>query len=265
MTDKTTYEEFIELSKNPPVWEGETLYKLSVVSSFNYKRRYPKYCVSTLSLGFFYTREEAEQAMHQHKEEKDTYGFKKYCYYLHEYPCSQIINVSDFVTCRVYDADGQLIEQTLCSYSCYIDTDCNKFFGRAEEKLRFKKGDIVEVLHKDEVNLAIIVSFPASPERAWRFHCGMKEEYRTFLLKKHIEQGGTEENFIFDDNQRQFFMDYSDDSYTVIDGPSYDSDEHVEAIHIFAPHFTIPTKMRQRFERYYNEYLKECEEYEKKS
>ncbi len=261
MTDKTTYEEFMELSKNPPVWEGETLYELSVVSIELYRRRYPRYDVCTLSRGFFNTREEAEQAMRQHKEEKDKYGNETYCYYLHEYPCSRMINVADSVSCRVYDASGQLIEQTLCSNMCHLHDASNEFFGRTEEKLRFKKGDIVEVLgrQRDEVCLAVVTATPSSPERVWTIH----NNFKSVALKEHLERGGTEEDFVYDGGSVGWSMDAFDDSYIVIDGPSASFHEHVEATRIFAPHFSIPAKTRQRFERYYEAFLKECEEYEK--
>ncbi len=257
MTDKTTYEEFIELSKNPPVWEGETLYKLSVVSINRDRRRYPRYDVGTYTQGFFHTREEAEQVMRQNKEGKSEQGDKIYCYYLQECPYSQMYHVYDFVTCRVYDAGGQLIEQSLCSKMDHLDVDSNEFFGRTENKLRFKEGDIVEVLGKDKVWLSVVISTPPSPEQVWTIH----NNYIQMLLRRDLEMGGKEEDFSFDGRREGLFFEAMDDSYTVIDGPSAACHHHIEAIHIFAPHFTIPAKICQRFEKYYNEYLKECEEY----
>ncbi|MCD8209142.1 MAG: hypothetical protein LUD72_14480 [Bacteroidales bacterium] len=218
MTDKTTYEEFMGLSKKPPVWKGKTLYELSVVSIELYRRRYPRYDVGTLSQGFFNTREEAEQAMRQHKEEKDKYAYETYCYYLHEYPCSRIINIADSVSCRVYDASGQLVEQTLCSNMRHLDDSSNEFFGRTENKLRFKKGDIVEVLGRDEVWLAVVTATPPSPERVWTIH----NNFKRTALKEHLERGGTEEDFAYDGMCVGWGMDAMDDSYTVIDGPSAD-------------------------------------------
>ncbi len=260
MTEKTTYEEFMELSKNPPVWKGETLYELSVVSIEPYGRRYPRYDVGTYTQGFFRTREEAEQVMRQNKEGKDKHGEKIYCYYLRECPYSLMSHVCDFVTCRVYDASGQLIEQALCSKMQHLDVDSNEFFGRTEDKLRFKKGDIVEVLG-NKVWLAVVINTPPEPETVWAVH----NNYIRMLHRRHLEMGGREEDFSFDGRSEGLFSDAFDDSYTVIDGPSAACHHHIEATHIFAPHFAIPAKTRQRFERYYEAYLKECEKYEKKS
>ncbi len=237
-----TYEEFMKLSKNPPQWEGDTLFKLTIVTiDKNQRRRYPKYDVWEYSQGFFHTRKEAEQFMCQNTTGKDECGNRIFCYYLYEEPYATILNTGDYISCRVYDEYGQLIEQSLCADLCF-DHDCRMFFGRPAEKVRFKEGDIVEILnlYNDKVSLGVVTYIPVSPERIWRAHTRLKHS----------------EVYVFD---------ASDDSYTFIDGPSYEHDfDHIAPIYFFAPHFPIPDKIRQRFENYYKKFLKERESHDRK-
>ncbi len=238
-----TYEKFMELSKNPPQWEGETLFKLTIITIDRWqRRRYPKYGVCEYSHSFYHTREEAEQFMRQNTTGKDEFGSRIFCYYLHEYPYATILNVhKDYLSCRVYDEYGRMIEQSLCA-DIGFDNKCRMFFGRPAEKVRFKEGDIVEILdiYNSKVSLGVVIYLPMSPEKIWRIY-----------TKLDMDSGF-------------YALDASDDTYTFIYGSSYEHDyDHIAPIYFFTPHFKIPDKIRQRFENYYKNFLIKQESYEK--
>ncbi|MBP5297610.1 MAG: MBL fold metallo-hydrolase, partial [Lachnospiraceae bacterium] len=44
-----------------------------------------------------------------------------------------------------------------------------------------------------------------------------------------------------------YFGDDSDDSYIVVDGPSYDCHNHIDALHLYTPHFKIPKHILRNY------------------
>lgn len=64
-----------------------------------------------------------------------------------------------WLSVRTYDTQGVLIDQCLQDYNL-----CNKFEGRNPEAIRFKIGDIVEVLEERRLYTAIVAALPPTPE-----------------------------------------------------------------------------------------------------
>ena len=65
----------------------------------------------------------------------------------------------DWLSVRAYDPQGNLIDACLQDYNL-----CNQFEGRNPEAIRFKIGDIVEVLEGRRLYTAIVAALPPTPE-----------------------------------------------------------------------------------------------------
>lgn len=65
----------------------------------------------------------------------------------------------DWLSVRTYDPQGDLIDACLQDYNL-----CNQFEGRNPEAIRFKVGDIVEVLECHKLITAIVAALPPTPE-----------------------------------------------------------------------------------------------------
>ena len=65
----------------------------------------------------------------------------------------------DWLSVRTYDPQGNLMDACLQDYN-----SCNQFEGRNPEAIRFKIGDIVEVLEGRRLYTAIVAALPPTPE-----------------------------------------------------------------------------------------------------
>jgi hypothetical protein len=149
---------------------------------------------------------------------------------------------------------GKLIDRSYCCsrFSIYYPGVCDlpaynhhpdeTFRGRNAEQIRFKKGDIVEVYRGDEVKLAIVVGTPLTTEWIWERNQAAKD-------KRGLDE---------------LPYDETDDSYTVIDGPSYEYHDHVPSLYVFAPHYHVPLYLQRRFKGYLEKAEKKQKEEEEK-
>ena len=101
------------------------------------------------------------------------------------------------------------------------------FKGRPEKSLRFKAGDIVEVLDGTEVRLAVVTAVPPTKEQ-------------------HHEQ-------VQNTGCRVPAMDASDDVVAVIYSP--EGHDRVHTLNVMRPHAPLADEVRQRFEGYYKAFL----------
>ena len=245
------YEEFKNLAEHPQHRDVPAIFKLEVLEKeeLEEKKRshYPKYKVNTYCpQAFTTTLEEAERLMHQDvlyrkkMKEEDDYPMDTFCYYISEIPMGLMHYEREYLSQRVYDGEGKLIEQSYCcsGFSLYYPGICDEqdyerhadetFHGRPEETIRFHKGDIVEVYCGDEVKLATVVGGPLTTDWVW-------EKYQA-----HKEKAGVD----------HFPYDETDDSYTVIDGPGYEYHDHVPSLYVFTPHYHVPLYLQRRFKGY---------------
>ncbi len=249
MTRISSYEEFRLLAEHPRHRDIPAIFLLEVIETEEVEEGqlsyYPQYKVRTYSRAFATTLEEAERLMHQdilyRKKIKETDDWMQevFCYYISEKPLDIMHFKGEYLSQRMYDAEGSLIDKSFCgtgfrTYSpniCDIsEYDRNKdetFHGRPEELIRFHKGDIVEVLRGHEVKLAIVVGTPLTTEWIWKKRQEIEEKLGSEVMP--------------------YEYDTSDDSYTVIDGPGYEYHDHVSAMQVFAPHHPIPSDIQQKF------------------
>ncbi len=262
-----TCEMLEKLARNPPKWKGETIFVLRVLTVDKWEKKssgyYPRYSVEESTYGVFRTVEEAERHMYHNADENGLYDETIFCQYLYEFPYGERWCWHRYVSCRVYDAHGNLTVQSVCSGMSDDDSVFGTFFGRPRDMMHpFKRGDIVEVLWGHEVSLAVMLHTPSTTEE-------VLEHYRR-AKERDLERWGYDkiDNWLeftaWENGVPKYFrggdllQDYSDDCYYVIDGlqdDKHDSHDHPATISLFAPHFKIPKRIRERFERYYQHWI----------
>ena len=186
--------------------------------------RYPSRNIGYLTVGLFDTCDHAKEAMHDfirqemerwvhlYGDEKEYY---KNClgYYIRERTVYNHLTLEyvEVIRFRSYTADGELID--------YNDiNELGQFTGRKPQNIRFKVGDIVEVIQNRRLELAIVGSLP--PTEEW-----VKE--RTEYCREHYPD-------------RPLELDDTDDSYTVYFIGEGDTHSHPSCTSVFRPSKKIP-------------------------
>ena len=80
-------------------------------------------------------------------------------YMVKEIPVDGGLRDVGWLSVRTYDPQGNLMDACLQDYNL-----CNQFEGRNSEAIRFKIGDIVEVLEGRRLYTAIVAALPPTPE-----------------------------------------------------------------------------------------------------
>lgn len=282
-----TFEEFQRLALNPPRKDEPTLFRVriylvntrsideasgididekeSLTAEEIEQRRvyYPTFNLNHYQEYFAQDLAQAETLVKEQAAEQAEQGDVVYCFVVDELPFG--INVfREYVSSRIYDASGKLLDQShyCTNYDIEHDDYCH-FRGRTEEQLRFKEGDIVEVFndYHERVEIAIVVNVPPSVEWCYRYGLrGVK------LWGKYNPELGEEELTRKCFNE-WYGLDFTDDSYTVINEPaeihlSPDGKQelcwphdHVNSLRIFKPHYPIPEELERQLKEYYQQYM----------
>lgn len=187
-----------------------TVFQLLQVT-YRHPRRYPRFGVWWTQLFIGSSLEATEDYMRRYVSLEDVYVF-----YIRELPVDLPSLGHECISERVYGLDGELIDFRRFS----TVQSSGVFEGRSPEEIRFKPGDIVEILDLDEVHLAFVAGVPTSREEAKRIN-----------------------------NDGIIRLDVTDDSYMVFDGPGYCYHQHIDALRVFAPRFKIPNPIRRSIEK----------------
>lgn len=184
-----------------------------------------------------------------------------YCFEVDELPFGENV-MGDYVSSRLYDANGKLLDQSLCSTFFNDERDDYRHFrGRTTEQLRFAKGDIVEVMYGDSVELAIVVGVPASIDWCYRYGLRVVESMRK-RCPEMSEEELTRLSF-----SKWYMLDTTDDSYTVIYEPTRSfankdgkqelhwPHSHVSSLQLFKPRFRIPGNILLQMKEHYEQYI----------
>ena len=268
-----TFDEFKLLANNPPRKEEPTIFKVVVYGIDTSERsqesengdnespkkrefysEFPLYCFHEVLSS---TLSDAEAIMMRLLQDVAN----AYCAVITELPFGEDIH-SDYVSSRLYDACGVLLEQSLCSsYFNEERDDYRHFRGRTPEQTRFAKGDIVEVRYGNAVELAIVVGVPASVE--WCYQYGLR-------VMNHMRKrcpGMSEDELGRLAFSKWYMLDDTDDSYTVINQPAqaynysngkqefYWPHDHVSGQCLMKPRFPIPKQIEKEFSTYYQQFI----------
>ena len=214
-SNKKKEEILVPIIKSFPIYEVQQI----CIDSHRYPRRRNR----LQRVGLFQTKEGAKGAMDEYiKREKmccETWGGNYYAdclgYFIDEVPVFnrfyKIIDDKRPNKCYSYTADGELND-------CAALDEFGWYRGRKVKDIRFKEGDIVEILGFDYSELAIVSAPPPS-----------KEVYKQ-LAKRAKEQ-------------HPKLMDESDDCYLVYTLGEGDTHEHVLCYNVFRPTRPVPAKI----------------------
>lgn len=246
-----TYEEFEQLAMNPLRPDCKTVFVVTEIDMccLPDRRRsyYPKFDVYRNIVGYSCSLEGAEALMHKAIESTEDVS-EIYCFHIVEHFLDH--QEEDEVSWRLYSNRGELIDHSW--HEACLTRHSSVFRGRPKSSIRFKAGDIVEVLNGNEVRLAVATQSPIDIEWCW--------EYRNRCLM-HLA-GNIEGKDI--ESEWYYGLDGSDDQAAVIDGPGYECHDHISSLNIMPLRFPISKRLRERYESYWQVCLKQDEEYKKR-
>ena len=262
-----TYEEFKALALNPPRRDEETIFQVvEYTVNENLGRRkslYPEFDLRHKTVGFCHSVAEAEKLIEDAIADDRKYKSDPYCFYVKEYPVGIFLGTTwegYGVSMRLYDSGGHFLDQTYCSaMNRDHRTPYGTFRGRPDDAIRFNEGDIVEVRDGDSVHLAVVASSPMTIERGWEMRDRWKQRYNG-TAPDHS-------SVIIDSSSKdEFPSDAGDDQSPVIDGPSYDTHDHILTLNIMPLRYPLSDKLKKKYEGFYQamlreeEYILQCEQ-----
>ncbi len=235
----------------------------------NSKTRYPLRKSQINTMGLFSTLAKAEAQMIQDAEgyyeseqerlrdiaEKEEYrnDEKRFghdvvlAYRITEYELdTEVWKCSSTQSVRTYTADGKPNDESLLDYQC----ECH-FKGRTPEQIRFRPGDIVEVIDEWGAELCVVGHAQPTTEdyASYRKRCweDCMKDCQKSCRDKSVEV--KEENCIY-------HWDYSDDSYLVYSLGEGDTHFHPESPKVFRPTKPVPKALREKLKAKYEEMLR---------
>lgn len=166
----------------------DVIYRLDgyVISDLE-EASYPEFDVYHQEEFLFHTLEEAEAKIAELAAENSG---DRYCFFIREVPVG--VHCGSQRT-RSYTRDGKLFAESAASSIADKNDDYEPFYGRDEDELQFRLGDLVEVFCGDSVSLEIVCSLP-------------------------LDRATVEERKLANRRSLGFCLDYTDDGYTTLDG-----------------------------------------------
>lgn len=212
-----TLQDFQHLAERLPNLDGNWIYRLTrtLICEIN-DIMYPKFDIYEELPIWFLTLPEAESCVKEMVANVEGENkLSTYCFQIAQFPLGI---PAEHGAQWLYDESGNLVDYSITTWSG--DDISTTFFGRPENRNRFKRGDIVEVINGDEVSLAVLVENSPSVKWCWN------------LYKRCLRD--------YEDKGLPYFLDASDDCCYLIDGPGHDCHSHVSPLLIMKPRFTIP-------------------------
>ena len=213
----------------------KTIFELVRITA-NSKSRYPVRKTRKWDMGFFSTLAKAEKQILKDVKicragesdlmariaEDDVLAYKITERELDEEHGDNIQSV------RTYTADGSPNDK------CLLDHKCERHFdGRSPEQIRFRPGDIVEVIDEWQAELCVVDHAQPTEEDYKRFCNRCQEKY----------------------NEIPFHWDYSDDSYLVESLGEGDTHFHPLSPYVFCPTKPLSKALKDKFKSKYEEIL----------
>ena len=215
-----TRQEFEKLACREPSTEGNWIYQLEqAFFDSEMKLIYPKFKLCYPEKRLFLSLEKAIEYLGNNSNED------LYCSWITQIPEGK--NEYKHGARWFFDAEGNLLDYAV-TYSFGDDLNAT-FFGRPRSRQRFSKGDIVEVVYPEEVRLAVVGAEQLDVEYCWRIY----ERCQT-------QKNSSESN----EDCIPYILDITDDSVTVLDGPSYVFHDHISPLHLQKPRFEIPEDIK---------------------
>ncbi len=210
-----TFEQFKALAEKQPDLSGPAVFRIEHTLKDD-DASYPQFGIRSDEY-FFLSLAEAEKFMRE-KLVSGEYSDSTYRFVITRIPVGK--NSWHTQAAWVYDKEG--VELDHSSYLLNEDNDA-MFFGRSESRLRFHKGDIVEVVGRDEVTIAVVAADGPTVEWFWGLYNRCKDKYG-------------------------YPADDTDDSYYVIDGPGFAYHSHPNPLALMPLSMPLDDDIRAYFE-----------------
>lgn len=243
----------------------KTIFELTKITT-NSKARYPIRKTKTDELGLFTTLGKARKQMlkdvkesqdyeqqrlkeiaedEEYREDEKRFGHDVVlAYSITEHQLDMDSHWEDIQSVRTYTAEGKPNDENL------PDRQCERHFkGRTPDKIRFKPGDIVEVITDRQAELCVVEHAQPSVEDYARYWQRCLEEYRKMCEEKGVECKEEE----YTDKQVPFHWDYSDDCYVMLSLGEGDSHFHPESTEVFRPTKPVPKSLKDKLRAKYEE------------
>lgn len=215
-----TFEEFKAYADRQPSLDGDWIYRLEHIGMIENTAMYPEFETRSNEY-YFHTFGDAEKFIREKLTGSNAVP-DSYCFIITQLAVGCMNCWNNTGASWLYDHEGKLIDYNITTWE--EDPYKSAFFGRSAERLRFKKGDIVEVINQDSVNLAVVAADGPSVNWYWGLYNRSKDK-----------RGG-------------YFTDASDDCYYLLDGPGFVYHSHTPAVALMRPSFPIPEDIKAFFE-----------------
>ena len=235
------------------------------------KLHYPRFRVYMNKEIYFKTLTEVEGYMQEVARRYTKYHLNDpyvdiYAYVAIEIPLDMEVSLSfygDGLSVRIYRCDGTLWGKRLYARTYHSFSFSGEeydywgkrslFLGREPEEIKFKPGDIVEILgyqgngfwSEEEVNLAIIVKAPPTVDEV------------AVMRQKYLE---THSGFDFFDYVQSTVFDRFLDTYEVISNSKIGID-HASTISVFEPTKKVSKRRQEALRDLYRKYSNQCEQH----
>ena len=246
----------------------KTVFELTKITA-NSKARYPVRKTDTDELGLFSSLYKAQKQMfkevkecqeydrerlkeiaenEEYRKEEKRYGHNiVLAYRITELQLDMSRHWESTQSVRTCTADGKPNDESLLDYQCK-----RQFKGRTPEQIRFRPGDIVEVIDERTAELCVVghtqptvEDYASYRQRCWD-EC-LKDCSRPSCLDKDTDY--KEKHCIFQ-------WDYSDDSYLMHSLGEGDTHFHPESPKVFRPTKLVPKALREKLKAKYEEMLR---------
>ena len=234
-------EVFYHHSNNRPFIDVPSFYKLEITTYRNDIKGYHKsrgenywsFPVST-DYNFYSSKEKAEEIYRQYIKNIGEF-YKPHSALIKRIALDRPWDDSSRLAWWLYDSEGNEIDHSICVTQCQRLEDIQDYyFGRRDNEIRFKPGDIVEILGHDSISLGVLNDVPATIEEVWARHRELCEKEEPELLNSArislLPSGERDEYY------------YITPSWFDFDAAPY---------MIFKPTFSMPVKIKTIFEGLY--------------
>jgi hypothetical protein len=207
----------------------KTVFELTTLEYRDEKPKYPLFKIRRQHKGFFSDLAEAEQGMRAFIEDEKQYRDPLlqgiFGFLIEEHVLDALTYHVETKSKRTYLPDGTPWEECPVSDMNGKDGNLERLTGRPPEKIRFKQGDLVEVLCFSWVSLKIVGNLPRTPEE-------VQEMY------EHSPE-------------LRFAQNPSNDCYCTLDRDGYHS--YPASVDLFPVRFKVSKALRQKFLNFLND------------
>ncbi|MCH5233730.1 MAG: hypothetical protein J1E16_00410 [Muribaculaceae bacterium] len=231
-----TKEEFYTLATNRPAITGDSIYKLTIreidknTTGFKKDEKTGDWCYEIGTSHNWYTsKDKAVKYMLKYIQESDSH-YRKHIHsaLIERIPANTLFEDGGQLEWWLYDKNGKEIDRSVCTWEINEEpSEASIFMGRLPEEIKFKMGDIVEIVDDNKVFLSVINGLPSSIEEIWK------------LYEKRIRNNGNDKN----KGVPLSLFDAMADMYFYIQANGFDPD--TSPYHISKPSFPVPEKAKE--------------------